>query len=229
MYYPKETTIMELTWKRLHNDETGFIPHPLQIPEGGRTRSMNKQYSANTYRAIDLTLFAILLCVFESVIIRASRSLLFRDQAFTVSLASAIVSIVFMRWGIWGGIHAVLAGVVYCFAGGGTPSQFAIYIIGNLFSLLAVPFLRKVGSEKVRTNVWLSFALGLIVLLLMQFGRFAVSLIFGTPIAEAFRFFTTDSLSFVFTLVIIWIVRRLDGVWEDQFHYLKRFRPEEDR
>ena len=47
--------------------------------------------------------------------------------------------------------------------------------------------------------------------------------------AEAVRFFTTDSLSAVFTLVIIWIVRRLDGVWEDQFHYLKRFRPEEDR
>ena len=190
---------------------------------------MNKQYSAGTYRAIDLTLFAIILCVFESVIIRASRSLLFRDQAFTVSLAASIVSIVFMRWGVWGGIHAVLAGAVYCLAGGGTPSQFAVYILGNLFSLLAIPFLRKVGSEKVRTNVWLSFALGLIVLLLMQFGRFAVSLVLGIPVAEAFRFFTTDSLSAVFTLVIIWIVRRLDGVWEDQFHYLKRFRPEEDR
>ncbi len=190
---------------------------------------MNKQYSAGTYRAIDLTLFAIILCVFESVIIRASRSLLFRDQAFTVSLAASIVSIVFMRWGVWGGIHAALAGAVYCLAGGGTLSQFAVYILGNLFSLLAIPFLRKVGSEKVRTNVWLSFALGLIVLLLMQFGRFAVSLVLGIPVAEAFRFFTTDSLSAVFTLVIIWIVRRLDGVWEDQFHYLKRFRPEEDR
>ena len=190
---------------------------------------MSRQYSAGTYRAIDLTLFAIILCVFESVIIRASRSLVFRDQAFTVSLAAAITSIVFMRWGVWGLLHAVLAGAVYCIAGGGTFSQFAVYMLGNVFSLLAVLYLRKVGSEKIRASVWLSFAFGLLVLLLMQFGRFAVSLVLGTPVAEAFRFFTTDSLSAVFTLVIIWIVRRLDGVWEDQFHYLKRFRPEEDR
>ena len=189
---------------------------------------MNRQYSAGAYRAIDLTLFAVLLCVFETVIIRASRSLLFRDQAFTVSLAAAIVSIVFMRWGVWGGIHAALAGAVYCIAGGGTPTQFAVYIIGNLFSLLAIPFLRRVGSEKIRTSVWFSFAFGLLVLLLMQLGRFSVSLILGSPVAEAFRFFTTDSLSAVFTLVIIWVVRRLDGVWEDQFHYLKRFRSEND-
>ena len=190
---------------------------------------MNRQYSVSTYRAIDLSLFAVLLCVFETVIIRASRSLVFRDQAFTVSLAAAMVSIVFMRWGVWGGIHAALAGAVYCIAGGGTASQFAVYIMGNLFSLLAVPLLRKVGAEKIRKSLWLSFALGLLVVLLMQFGRFAVSLVLGTPVTEAFRFFTTDSLSAVFTLVIIWIVRRLDGVWEDQFHYLKRFRPEEDR
>lgn len=189
---------------------------------------MNGRYSAGTYRAIDLTLFAVMLCVFESLIVRASSSLLFRDQAFTVSLAAAIVSIVFMRWGVWGGIHAALAGAVYCVAGGGTPSQFAVYIIGNLFSLLAIPFLRRVGSERIRLNVWLSFALGLLVLLLMQLGRFSVSMIGGAPAAEAFRFFTTDSLSAVFTLVIIWIVRRLDGVWEDQLHYLKRFRSEEE-
>ena len=188
---------------------------------------MNRQYSAGAYRAIDLTLFAVMLCVFESVIIRASHSLFFRDQAFTVSLAAAIVSIVFMRWGFWGGIHAALAGAVYCVFGGGTPSQFAVYIIGNLFSPLAVLFLRRVGSERIRASVWLSFAFGLLVLLLMQLGRFFVSLILGASAAEAFRFFTTDSLSAVFMLVIIWIVRRLDGVWEDQLHYLKRFRSEE--
>ena len=189
---------------------------------------MNRQYSADTYRVIDLTLFAVMLCVFESLIVRASNSLVFRDQPFTVSLAAAIVSIVFMRWGVWGGVHAALAGAVYCIFGGGTPSQYAVYIIGNLFSLLAVPFLQKIGSEKIRANIWLSFALGLLVLLLMQLGRFFVSMMLGAPAAEAFRFFTTDSLSAVFTLVIIWIVRRLDGVWEDQLHYLKRFRSEEE-
>ena len=63
------------------------------------------------------------------------------------NLAAAMVSIVFMRWGVWGGIHAALAGAVYCIAGGGTAPQFAVYILGNLFSLLAVPALRRVGAE----------------------------------------------------------------------------------
>ena len=241
MYYPIETTIMEWSVQMCGRPEAGCGQDPRGIEKKplfqqvigihsrrGRIERMDRQYSVGAYRAIDLTLFAVILCVFETVIIRASRSLLFRDQAFTVSLAAAIVSIVFMRWGVWGGIHAALAGAVYCIFGGGTPSQFAVYIIGNLFSLAALLFLRKVGSERIRASVWLSFAFGLLVLLLMQLGRFAVSLLLGSPVAEAFRFFTTDSLSAVFTLVIIWVVRRLDGVWEDQLHYLKRFRSEED-
>ena len=60
----------------------------------------------------------------------------------------------------------------------------------------------------------------------MQAGRALLALLLGAAPAEAVRFFTTDSLSAVFTLVIIWIVRRLDGVYEDQRHYLSRFHQE---
>ena len=34
----------------------------------------------------------------------------FPGQPYTVSLAGAIASIMYMRWGYWGGIHAALAG-----------------------------------------------------------------------------------------------------------------------
>ena len=67
----------------------------------------------------------------------------------------------------------------------------------------------------------------LAVTLLMQGGRALVSLVLGGPAAGVLGFFTTDALSVLFTLVIIWIARRLDGVYEDQKHYLLRIQKED--
>lgn len=183
---------------------------------------MKRQYSVKTYRAIDLTLFAVILFVFESVIIRAANGPLFRDQAFTVSLAAAVTSIVFIRWGWWGGIHAALAGLIMCVMNGGSLIQLAIYMMGNLFSLAAVPFVMKTGPEKMVKSKVCYLLTGLGTLLLMQTGRAVISLILGSGLSDALRFFTTDSLSAVFTLVILWIAHRLDGICEDQLRYLKR-------
>ena len=42
-------------------------------------------------------------------------------------------------------------------------------------------------------------------------------------------FFTTAAVTDLFTLVVLWIVRRLDGVLEDQRHYLNRLRREQEK
>lgn len=181
---------------------------------------MNKRRTWRQYRAIDLTLFAIMLVIFEFIIIMAAR-FWFPGQPFTVSLAAAIVTIVYMRWGWWGGIHAALAGIVFCFFQGASPSQYLIYVAGNLFSLLSVFVLKKVGKEKVRTETWGMFY-PVLVLLLMQTGRAVIALLLGAEPAGIVGFYTTDSLTMLFTFVIIWIARRLDGVYEDQIHYLLR-------
>ena len=186
---------------------------------------MNKQRTWKQYRAIDLTMFAVMLVIFEFIIIMAAR-FWFPGQPFTVSLAAAIVTIVYMRWGWWGGIHAVLAGIVFCFFQGASPSQYLIYMAGNLFSLLSVFVLKKVGKEKVRTET-LGMLYPILVLLLMQTGRAVVALLLGAEPANIVGFYTTDSLSMLFTFVIIWIARRLDGVYEDQIHYLLRINAKE--
>lgn len=190
---------------------------------------MEKKRSLASYRSIDLLLWAAILLLFEGVILRASRSVFFVDQPFTVSLAGAVACIVYMRWGFWGGIHAFLAGAVYAVLGGGSWKQLLIYAVGNLFSLAIVPVMDRIGKEALRKSQYLYLGISLATLLLMQLGRAVLSLFFGTGPAEALRFFTTDSLSAVFTLVIIWIVRRLDGVYEDQRHYLRRFHQEQEK
>ena len=190
---------------------------------------MEKQRSLSAYRSIDLLLWAAILVIFEGIVLRAARSLLFADQPFTVSLAGAVVCIVFMRWGFWGGIHAFLAGAVYCLMGGGTWKQLLIYAVGNLLSLAIVPVMNRYGREKLRKTEFLYLGVSLLTVLLMQLGRALLALLLGAAPAEAVRFFTTDSLSAVFTLVVIWIVRRLDGVYEDQKHYLRRFHEEQEK
>lgn len=188
---------------------------------------MRQQRSWKTYRTIDLALIALALAVFEFIIVRAS-NWWFPGQPFTVSLAAAITSIVYMRWGVWGAIHAVEAGFVFCYFSGASGAQFIIYCVGNLVSLLAVLLLKAVGKERVRTG-YLSLLFPLLVQVLMQAGRAAVALMLGASLAQAGGFFTTDSLSLLFTFVIIWIARKLDGVYEDQKHYLLRVHAEEKK
>ena len=45
--------------------------------------------------------------------------------------------------------------------------------------------------------------------------------------ATMLGFVTTDALSLVFSAVIVWIARRLDGIFEDQKHYLLRLKEAE--
>lgn len=187
---------------------------------------MKRQLTLQEYRGIDLFLFALMLIVFEFIILKVTTSRFFLDQAFTVSLAGAIASIVYMRWGFWGGIHAALAGILYCFYLGGTADQYLIYAAGNLLSLAAVPVLKKLGPERVREGKFSSLVFPLAVILLMQGGRALVAMALGNPPATAAVLLSRDSLSILFTLIIVWIARRLDGIYEDQRHYLLRIQEE---
>lgn len=187
---------------------------------------MGRQRTWKEYRMIDLGLMALMLAVFEYIIVRAAGGW-FPDQLYTVSLAAAVTSIVYMRWDFWGGIHAVEAGIVYCLFSGATKDQYIVYCVGNLFSLPAVFLLKTIGKEKVRTGS-MAVVFPLIVLFLMQVGRAVMALIKGADFGGVIPFFTTDSLSYLFTGVIIWIARRLDGVYEDQKHYLLRINAERE-
>lgn len=190
---------------------------------------MPYRYSLRQYRAIDLGLFALILCAAETLIVTAS-SRWYADQLYTVSLAGAVTAIVLMRWGPWAALHAALGGLVFALASHGSARQLLIYGAGNLLSLLMLLPLKLLGGERIRQSAWLSVLFGLATLLLMQLGRALIALLLGSPLAALPGFVTSDSLSFLFTGVLLWIARRLDGVFEDQKHYLLRIHaPEEEK
>jgi len=188
---------------------------------------MNKQRSIAAYRAIDLGIFAIMLFIFEGIIVKVSSSARFGGQPYTASLAAAITGIVYMRWGAWGAIHAALSGLIYCLGLKATGSQYCVYIIGNLFSVAAVPVINRIGRERIRKSAFMFLPVCLLTLVLMQTGRALTALAFGSSIREFILFYTTDCMSAVFTAVITFIVKGLNGIYEDQIHYLRRISEEE--
>jgi len=183
--------------------------------------------SVGRYRAIDLTLFAMILAFFETVV-RTAAVRWFPAQPYTVSVTPAVTAIVMMRWGPWAGIHAFLGGLVYCLVSGGQTEHYGIYCLGSLLCLVCLYPLKRAGKEAVRADTFKSLLLALGVTVLMQTGRAAIALMLGHAPAEAAGFYTTDVITLLFTLIVIWIARRLDGVFEDQKHYLSRLKSERE-
>jgi len=188
---------------------------------------MKRQLSFQEYRTIDLGMFAAMLCVAEWLIVKAA-TWWFPDQLYTVSVVGAVTAIVLMRWGPWAAIHAALGGLVFCLASHAAPRQYIVYCVGNLFAMLALIPLRLLGGERIRLDGFLSVTFGIVTLLLMQLGRALIALLFGTDFQTCLGFFTTDALSLLFTGLILWVARRLDGIFENQKHYLLRIHKTEE-
>ena len=187
---------------------------------------MNRQISFQQYRTIDLTILAGVLAISQFVIHMAS-SVLYPEQLYVVSPAAAMVALVMMRWSGWAAIHALLGGVFFTALAGGTVQHFLIYGLGNLLSLGALILLKLFGKERVRKEAVLSIVFALSAQILMWLGRAGIAFVLGFEPAACIGFITTDVLSGLFTAVIIWIVRRIEGLFEDQKHYLLRIQSEQ--
>ena len=182
---------------------------------------MGPRLSFEQYRSIDLFFFS-LMTFFSELVINLAASRWFPDQLYTVSAAAALTAIVMVRWKGYAAIPGTLGGLALCIALGASPSQYLIYCIGNLFGLSGLIFLKLAGEKKIRESAFWTICYGICTLLLMQSGRAVMALALGNGFREALAFYATDSLSLIFTAVILWIARRLDGILEDQKEYLER-------
>ena len=189
---------------------------------------MGRDSGLRRYQSMDLLIWTVLLFVFETIVVKAG-TVWFRSQPWTLSLVPALTTIVYMRWGLYGVFYSALGGVAICFASKADTVQYVVYILGNLFSSASLLMVKKMGKEKIRSSVFFSLLYATVVFLLMAVGRGVVSLILGKGFGALIDFLTTDILSWVFALVIVWIARRLDGVFEDQISYLVRLKSDEEK
>lgn len=184
--------------------------------------------SLKQYKAIDLALLAVILAVFEAITSLAA-SKWFPLQLFSLSPTIAVVCIVMMRWGGWAAIHAVVGGLSFCIATGASPEQFAVYCGGNCAALLALLFFKKLGKKRVKDSAFITAGYAVSAFCAVMVGRWAVSLIFGGELGAIVDYFVADSLTLLFTVLVVLIARKPDGLFEDQKAYLIRTQDERNR
>lgn len=184
-----------------------------------------KEITIGQYRAIDLSLMAVIVFVFEMLTVLAAGW--FPMESYTLSPTTLMLCIVMMRWDGFAAIHAAVAGLAFCIVQGAEPKQFIVYCVGNCFALAGLAYLKILGKEKVRNKLLLSVLFVVIVFSFLQIGRWLMSIAMGGAADTLLSFFLADILSLPFGAVGIFIARRMDGLYEDQKAYL--IRTEEER
>lgn len=173
------------------------------------------------YRNIDISIFAILVAISETVATLATNKW-FAAQPVAISTTLLFVCMVMMRWGGLALIHAIIGGAVFCIVMSASVEQFLIYIVGNCFSLLAFLVLKAFGKETVRKSVLKLLLFTVTAYVAMQMGRWLISLFFGGGVGTLLAYLGTDVISLLFAAVVILLMRNTDGMIEDQKTYLLR-------
>jgi hypothetical protein len=189
---------------------------------------MKHQITFRQYRAMDIFLFTALLCVGE-MLITLGATRWFPAEPWTLSLVPAVTAIVMVRWGGFAAIPAFFGALCFCLVSGASLPQYVIYCVGNLAALALTQFLYRFGWKRLHDQVLLALLYGFLMALTMQLGRALIALVMGNPLALCLGFITTDVLSGIFSALLVWIMRKLDGMLEEQKHYLRRVAEEMER
>lgn len=190
--------------------------------------NINGVVSYNQYKLVDILLFMVIMTALEALNVYAIRKL-FPDMLFAVSLMFTVSLIVLVRWNWLAAIFPVLHGVIYSAFMGAQIETYVIYAVGNAFILLSWFIFKIIPKEKLFSKWYFVIIYPLIAFVLVIFGRSAVAACFGS---EFFPYlgntFFTESLNIVFAIIALLILRRLEGLLEDQKTYLKRVARERD-
>lgn len=179
---------------------------------------MRKNISFKTYRLIDLLILTGLLVVFETV---ASKATSWFSEKYYISLFFSMSLIVMMRWNAWSIITIFAGTVVYCLQNQGDLRNYITYLVGNLFILFNLSWFIKGKHIFKKSHVVLFYVIS--GYLFVEIGRSLVALFFDAPFFSTFiGFLGTDLLNVLLALLIVFIMRRQEGLFEDQFTYLKR-------
>ena len=151
----------------------------------------------------------------------------FYKQPVALSITLAVVCAVMVRWNLYAGIMAVVGGIATCIASGATVEQYLIYCIGNVFALIGLLVIKWIGKEKISTKFFAMLLYVFVAYMGMVIGRWLVSLFFGGDFTALLVYATTDVISLLFAVIILFVLSKCDGMLEDQKAYL--FRQERER
>ncbi len=182
---------------------------------------MNHQMSFKEYRSMDLLIFSALTVVFEYIVTLATAKW-FAGQPVAISITLTLVLITMHRWGAYAAVVALLGGVAFCIASDASWEHYLIYAIGNLFALVSLVYFKPFGQQDIKKSFFKTLLFAVTAYLSVALGRWLVSLAFGAGGGELIAFLTTDLITLLFAVVILYSCKSVDGLIEDQASYIVR-------
>lgn len=185
-----------------------------------------KEITFREYRNIDITVWAVMTLLFE-VITTFATVKWFYAQPVALSVTLAIVCAVMVRWNGYAALMAVIGGFATCIVSGASAEQYVIYCVGNVFALCGMLVIKWLGKEKIAESFMKKMLFAIVSYAGLVIGRWLVSLLFGGDLTALLVYATTDIMSLLFAIVILFVLSKCDGMLEDQKAYL--FRLERER
>lgn len=183
--------------------------------------------SLRQYKATDLFLFAIILIIFDLLSRLATAWLADEVTLYVFSLTVPFVLLVMMRWG-WVAIFYAIGDAVLLTALNNPTvwESYLAYILGSSAILLLLIPLRLIGKQKVAKKWYftaLFVLLGWLLLnLVASFVQFLCGESFAGSLIGNMILGVHGYLSLAIGMALLLLLRRLDGMFEDQKHYLLR-------
>lgn len=188
---------------------------------------MNNKMTFKQYRAMDLSIFAVLTAVFECIATLATNKW-FGGQPVAISITLTLVLITMHRWGAYAAIVAAVGGIAFCVTSSASAEHYLIYAIGNTFALTALVWFKLLGKDAVRGSFLKTLLFSSTAYVSVAVGRWLVSLIFGAGFSELVAFLLTDLITLLFAVVILFSCKNTDGLVEDQRQYVLRVNEEKE-
>lgn len=187
----------------------------------------SREISFSQYRTTDMFLFAVIVAVAELFAFAAT--VWFPEEAiFSFSFMLPLALTVMMRWGWPSVFYAVGSGLIYCALHSCGWQYFLAWSVGNASIIVVLAYLIPIGKERVAKSWLLSLGMVLIAWAAMVLVRSAVfAAATGAGYVQALAYFcgiSTDSglLTLVMGMLSVIVIRRFDGLFEDQKAYLVR-------
>lgn len=182
--------------------------------------------SLRQYRLTDLFIFAVILVAFDLLACYAPK-LVPQGAYFTFTLTVPITLLVMMRWNWISVFFAIGDGILLSLLNHINVWQsYLSYSAGNCFMMFLLLLTKFVGKEKIAGRWYFTALFVILAWVLMNFGITAVEAICGFGFVEClkvnFGLGINGLMSLALALIVILVMRKLDGMFEDQKHYLLR-------
>lgn len=188
--------------------------------------------SIGQYRTTDLTIFAVILIIFD-LLAHYAAVLFSGGVIFSFCLTVPITLLIMIRWGWCSVFFAVGDALLLTVINNPAVWQsYLCYGVGNASLMLLLLAVKFIGKKRI-VSTWYFSALfvtcgwGLQNLTLTVMNTIC-GYSFASSASSNFGFGITGVLSLAMGVVITAVLRKLDGMYEDQIEYLKRLKGERE-